>query len=78
MTYIHAFEDKDVICGQGTIGLESLLENPNFDIILVPAGGGGLISGIAIAAKSINPQIKVIGIQSEASLLGIIHLRQKN
>lgn len=67
MTYIHAFEDKDVICGQGTIGLESLLENPNFDMILVPAGGGGLISGIAIAAKSINPKIKVIGIQSEAS-----------
>ncbi|MEK4822596.1 threonine ammonia-lyase [Priestia sp. FSL R5-0680] len=67
MTFIHAFEDKDVICGQGTIGLECLLESPDFDIILVPAGGGGLISGIAIAAKSINPNIKVIGIQSEAS-----------
>lgn len=67
MTYIHAFEDADVICGQGTIGLECLLENPDFDIILVPAGGGGLISGIAIAAKSINPNIKVIGIQSKAS-----------
>jgi len=67
MTFIHAFEDKDVICRQGTIGLECLLERPDFDIIVVPAGGGGLITGIAIDAKSINPNIKVIRIQSEAS-----------
>lgn len=66
-TYIHGYEDPYIIAGQGTVGLESLLEQPDFDVILVPAGGGGLICGIAIAAKSINPKIQVIGVQSVAS-----------
>ncbi|GAA4716567.1 threonine ammonia-lyase [Brevibacillus fulvus] len=66
-TFVHAFEDNEIIAGQGTVGLEALLEKPDFDTILVPAGGGGLICGIAIAAKAINPDIKVIGIQTHAS-----------
>lgn len=63
-TFIHPFNDPDVIAGQGTIALEILEELPDTDVILVPVGGGGLISGIAIAAKAINPNIKVIGVES--------------
>jgi threonine dehydratase len=66
-TFVHAFEANEIIAGQGTVGLEALMEEPDFDIILVPAGGGGLICGIAIAAKAINPAVKVIGIQTHAS-----------
>ncbi len=61
-TFIHPFDDYDVICGQGTIGVEILEELPEVDEILVPIGGGGLISGIALIAKAINPRIKVIGV----------------
>lgn len=66
-TFVHAFEDNEIIAGQGTVALEALLEEPDFDAIVVPAGGGGLICGIAIAAKAINPDIKVYGIQTHAS-----------
>lgn len=66
-TFVHAFEDDQIIAGQGTVGLEALLEEPDFDTIIVPAGGGGLICGIATAAKAINPAVKVIGIQTHAS-----------
>jgi threonine dehydratase len=66
-TYIHAYEDPYIIAGQGTVGLEALLDHPDFDIILVPSGGGGLICGVAVVAKTINPKIKVIGVQSHAS-----------
>lgn len=61
-TFVHPFDDYDVICGQGTIGLEILEELENVDEILVPIGGGGLISGIALAIKSIKPSVKVIGV----------------
>ena len=61
-TFVHAFDDYDVICGQGTIGLEILNELENVDEILVPIGGGGLISGIAMAVKAIKPEVKVIGV----------------
>ena len=61
-TFVHPFDDYDVICGQGTIGLEILDELDNVDEILVPIGGGGLISGIALAVKSIKPEVKVIGV----------------
>ncbi|MFZ6792853.1 pyridoxal-phosphate dependent enzyme, partial [Klebsiella pneumoniae] len=54
----------EIIAGQGTIALEMLEAVPDLDILVVPIGGGGLISGIAIAAKSINPKIKIIGVQS--------------
>lgn len=63
LTFIHPFDDWDVIAGQGTVGLEILEELPRTDVILVPIGGGGLISGIAIAAKEINPKVKIIGVE---------------
>ena len=66
-TYIHPFDDDLIIVGQGTIGLEIINDNSNIDTIVVPIRGGGLISGIAIAAKSINKDIEVIGVQSEGS-----------
>ena len=63
-TFIHPFDDEMVIAGQGTIGLEILQQLPDVDAIIVPIGGGGLISGIAYAVKSLNPDIKVYGVQS--------------
>jgi len=60
--FIHPFADDEVIAGQGTIALEVLEQIPNIEYLIVPIGGGGLISGIAIAAKSINPNIKIIGV----------------
>ncbi len=62
MEFIHPFADYDVMAGQGTIALEMLSKVPDLDYIIVPVGGGGLISGIASAAKAINPQIKIIGV----------------
>lgn len=67
LTFIHAFSDPEIIAGQGTIALEILEELPETETIIVPIGGGGLIAGIAIAAKSINSKLKVVGVQSEAS-----------
>ena len=64
--FIHPYDDPDLILGQGTIGLEILEDLPDVDAILVPVGGGGLISGIAVAAKSLRPQTKIIGVQAEA------------
>ncbi|MBE5731296.1 MAG: threonine ammonia-lyase [Clostridiales bacterium] len=63
-TFIHPFDDDDVIAGQGTISLEILEEMPDLDAIVVPIGGGGLISGVAFAAKQIKPSIKVYGVQA--------------
>jgi len=65
--FVHPFNDPDVIEGQGTIGLEIMRELPETDCILVPIGGGGLISGIAIAAKSIKPSVKIIGVEPEGA-----------
>lgn len=67
-TFIHPFDDYDVMAGQGTIGLEILDDMPDTDAILVPIGGGGLISGIAVAAKAINPRIKIIGVESTGAM----------
>lgn len=63
-TFVHPFDDEDVIAGQGTIGLEIVQELNDIDAVLVPIGGGGLISGVACAVKSMNPRIKVYGVQA--------------
>lgn len=65
--FVNAFEDDDIIAGQGTAALEAFLHEPDFDAIIVPAGGGGLLCGAALVAKAINPNIKVIGVQTHAS-----------
>ena len=65
--FVHPFNDEDVLDGQGTIALEILEELPETDIILVPIGGGGLISGIACAAKMLKPEIKIIGVEPEGA-----------
>lgn len=69
--FVHPFDDEDVIEGQGSIALEVLEEVSDADIILVPVGGGGLISGIAAAAKQINPKIKIVGIEPEGAASAI-------
>jgi threonine dehydratase len=66
LTFIHAFNDPWVIAGQGTIGLELHEQNSDLDVVIVPVGGGGLIAGTALALKTINPKIRVIGVQAEA------------
>jgi threonine dehydratase len=66
-TFVHAFEDDKIVAGQGTVGLEIVLEQPDLDMLIVPAGGGGLICGVAVVAKAINPNMQVIGVQSHAS-----------
>lgn len=63
-TFIHPFDDENVIAGQGTIGLEILEQLSDVDAVVVPVGGGGLISGVAFAIKSLNPKIKVYGVQA--------------
>lgn len=64
LTLVHPFDDPHVIAGQGTIGLE-MMEEGEFDSVLVPVGGGGLISGIAIALKALRPSVRVIGVEAE-------------
>ena len=64
MTFIHPYDDEDVIAGQGTIALEILDQLDDIDAIVVPICGGGLISGIAFTIKSLNPNIKVYGVQA--------------
>ncbi|HEY7165196.1 MAG TPA: threonine ammonia-lyase [Candidatus Binatia bacterium] len=64
--FIHAFNDPAVIAGQGTLALEMYQQNPDLDAVIVPVGGGGLIAGIALAFKKLNPKVQIIGVQSEA------------
>ena len=74
-TFIHPFDDYDVIAGQGTIGLEILDQLPDVDAVVVPIGGGGLISGVAYAVKSLKPECKVYGVQASGapSMLNSVH-----
>lgn len=65
--FIHPFDDEDVIAGQGTIAYEILHDLPNADVIVVPAGGGGLLAGISFYAKQINPRIKIVGVQAQGA-----------
>ncbi|MDI3256493.1 MAG: threonine ammonia-lyase [Kyrpidia sp.] len=62
--FVHAFEDPDVVAGQGTVGLEILEQCPDLDAVVVPIGGGGLIAGIALAVKSLKPPIRVYGVEA--------------
>ncbi|MDE6497037.1 MAG: threonine ammonia-lyase [Muribaculaceae bacterium] len=66
-TFVHPFDDPKVIAGQGTIGLEILEQMPDVDAVVVPIGGGGLISGVAFAIKTLRPEIKVYGVQSSGA-----------
>lgn len=66
-TFIHPFDDEDVIAGQGTIGLEILEQVKDVDAIVVPIGGGGLISGVAFAVKAVNPKVKIYGVQASGA-----------
>lgn len=77
-TFIHPFDDEQVIAGQGTIGLEILDQLSDVDAVIVPVGGGGLISGVAFAIKSLNPDIKVYGVQAEGapSMVNSVHDHQ--
>ncbi len=65
LTFIHPFDDKDVVAGQGTLGIEMLEDMPDLDTVIVPIGGGGLIAGVATALKGMKPEIEVIGAQAE-------------
>ena len=77
-TFVHPFDDPLVIAGQGTIGLEILEEMPDVDAIVVPVGGGGLISGLAFAVKTLRPDIKVYGVQADGapSMAESVHLHR--
>ena len=66
-TYIHPFDDEQLIMGQGTVGLEIFQDWPDVDVVVVPIGGGGLISGITLALKRLKPQVRIIGVESSGA-----------
>ncbi|MFI4868580.1 MAG: threonine ammonia-lyase [Steroidobacterales bacterium] len=66
LTFVHPYDDAAVMAGQGTIGLEMLAAAPELEMLVVPIGGGGLISGVAVAAKALSPRIELIGVQTES------------
>nr|CAD67960.1 putative threonine dehydratase catabolic [Thermotoga sp. RQ2] len=74
--FVHPFNDPHVIAGQGTIGLEIMEDLPDVEVVVVPVGGGGLISGVSVAIKSMNPEVKVIGVQTENMPSMIASLRR--
>ena len=65
LTFVHPFDDPQIVAGQGTVALELLEDAPEVDVLVVPIGGGGLIAGVATAAKALRPEIEVIGAQAE-------------
>ena len=75
---IHPYDDYDVISGQGSIGIEIFEKIKELDCIVVPIGGGGLISGISIVAKKINPKIKIFGVESDLYPSAYNKLKKKN
>ena len=76
LVFVSAFDDEQIITGQGTLGLELIEECPMAETIIVPVGGGGLISGIATALKAVRPEVKVIGVQSAAAPAAALSLQQ--
>jgi len=64
LTFVHPYDDPAIIAGQGTVGIEMLEAYPDLEVMVIPIGGGGLISGIALAAKHLNPQIEIIGVEA--------------
>ncbi len=75
--FIHAFDDEEIIAGQGTVGVEILDELPDADCVFVPVGGGGLIAGVAAAAKELSPKARVIGVQTRSAAAGYWSFRDK-
>lgn len=67
LTYIHPFDDPELIAGQGTLGLEIMDQLPETELLIVPIGGGGLISGVSMAAKSVNPGVRIVGVESSGA-----------
>ncbi len=73
--YLSAYDDPVLVAGQATVGLEIMSARPDVDLLLVPVGGGGLIAGVAIVAKAINPRVRIVGLQPEASPAAYLSLR---
>jgi threonine dehydratase len=67
LTYIHPFDDPQLVAGQGTLGLEIYEDMPDVDVVVVPIGGGGLISGVSMALKAMNPRVKIVGVESSGA-----------
>jgi threonine dehydratase len=67
LTYIHPFDDPELVAGQGTLGLEIYEDFPQADVVVVPIGGGGLISGVSMALKAVNPKVKIVGVESSGA-----------
>jgi threonine dehydratase len=67
LTYIHPFDDPQLVAGQGTLGLEIYEDMPDADVVVVPIGGGGLISGVSMALKAMNPRVKIVGVESSGA-----------
>lgn len=75
LTFVHPFDDPDIIAGQGTVALEMLADAPELETLIIPTGGGGLVAGCAVAARGINPNIEILGVQAELypSMRGRLH-----
>ena len=65
LTFVHPYDDDAIMAGQGTVALEMLAEQPDIDTLVVPVGGGGLISGMAVAARAMRPDVRIVGVQTE-------------
>ncbi|MBI4691467.1 MAG: threonine ammonia-lyase [Nitrospirae bacterium] len=76
-TFIHAFDDEKIIAGQGTVGIEIMEDLNEIDFVLVPVGGGGLISGISVAVNALSPKTRVIGVQTESAASAYISFKDK-
>lgn len=76
--FIHSFDNPAVIAGQGTIGLEMMEDLPDLDVIIVPVGGGGLISGVSVAVKNLNPEVAIYGVQAAGSASMVASLKKGN